>query len=65
MFAGHATLLKLKQQIICSAFILPQSMLKLTLNISDTNTDEKTSVFVAVPALSTTAVITAANLGST
>ena len=40
-------------------------MLKLTLKIKDTNTDEKTKVFVAVPALSTTDEITAANLDST
>ena len=40
-------------------------MLKLTLKIKDINTDEKTKVFVAVPALSTTAVITAASAGST
>lgn len=45
--------------------MLPHSILKLTLKIKEMNTEVKTAVLVAVAALFTTDVRTAAKSGST
>lgn len=64
MFAGIATLLQLKQTIICKALILPQSKFKLTLKIKDTKIEPNTALLVASATVSTTSKITLAVSGS-